>query len=258
MHPDTTQANFVSCSLMTTCIITDFSSPVAFSIVRRRYVQVVSAICVLSFIITQVSLLSWCRPTRIGNNSQCSTYHNHTIVSLVFSTLTTVLVLILPTPFIPTPRRFLLVILLVTGISTLVFGIIARYSILTSPASGTFLFYYAFETTFLIIFANLPFLTSLVSTTPAWIREFGRNISFSQDNVNLPLSPWPRSRRVSVQDIASPSPLASRLGSTVTVTSDRTERKQWSGSAPVTRPSSVKYSLDTISRRDSGRGWPLP
>lgn len=237
-------------------IITDLGSPVAFSTLWRRYIQVVTAICALSFLITQVSLLSWCQPTHL-NDSQCSTYHNHTIVSLTFNILTTVLVLILPTPFIPTPRRLLLAILMVTGISTLIFGILARYFILTAPTSPTYLFYYTCETTLLIVFANLPFLTSLiVSTTPARIREFSRNISFSCDRIHMPLSPWPRSRRVSVQDVGSSPSRASRLGSMTTVTSGGTERKDWSISAPVTRPGSVRYGMETLGRPDSGRVWP--
>ena len=244
---------------MIRCIVTDPRSPVASSILHRRYIQIVSATCALSFIITQISLLSWCQPTRIEDDSQCSTYHNHTIISLMFSTLTTVLVLIVPTPFIPTPRRFLLIILMIAGISTLVFGIIARYSILTAPEQRSYLFYYNLETTFVILFANLPFLTSLVvSTTPARIREFGRNLSFSRENVHLPLSPWPRSRRMSVQDIRSPPLRTTGFGSTATVTSGGTERKEWSASAPVTRPGSVKYEIETLRRPDSGRGWPLP
>ncbi|KAF2627447.1 hypothetical protein BU25DRAFT_469237 [Macroventuria anomochaeta] len=232
--------------------------PVASSILRRRYIQVVSAICALSFIITQISLLSWCQPTHL-DDSQCSTYHSHTIVSLTFSTLTTVIVLILPISFIPTPRRLLLAILLVTGVLTLIFGILARYFVLTEPTSRAYLFYYTYETTLLIVFANLPFLTSLVvSTTPARIRKFSRNISFSRDGVHMPLSPWPRSRRVSVQDIGSPPLRASRLGSTATVTSGGTERKDWSVSVPITRPGSVGSGTELLRRPDSGRGWPLP
>ncbi|KAF9700535.1 hypothetical protein EKO04_001836 [Ascochyta lentis] len=233
--------------------------PVASSILRRRYVQVVSAICILSFLITQISLLSWCQPAHMEDNPQCLTYHNHTIVSLTSTTLTTFFVLILPTPFIPTPRRFLLAILTVTGILTLTFGIFARYLVLTAPESGAYLFYYTSEPTLLIIFANLPFLTSLVvSTAPARIREFGRNISFSRDGGSMPLSPWPRSRRMSVQSLGTPRLGASRLGSTTTVVSGEPERKERTVSAPVTRPGSVKCSVETWERSSGGGGWPLP
>lgn len=219
--------------------------------------QFASVVCVLSFIITQVSLLSWCQPSDL-DDLQCFTYQSHTIVSLTFDILTTVLVLILPTPFIPTPRRFLLTILMVTGVLTLSFGILARCYILTAPTSQTHVFYYIYETTLLVVFANLPFLTSLfVSTTPARIREFSRNISFSRNGVHMPLSPWPRSSRMSVQDIGSPPSSVDRLGSTATVTSGGTDRKDWSASAPVTQPGSTKCGFETLGRPDSGRGWPL-
>ncbi|KAF1924194.1 uncharacterized protein M421DRAFT_296694 [Didymella exigua CBS 183.55] len=231
--------------------------PVAFNTLRRRYVQVVTTVCVLSFIITQVSLLSWCQPSDLSDQ-QCMTYRGHTIVSLAFDVLTTVLVLIMPTPFIPTPRRLLLAILMVAGIMTLIFGILARYYILAAPTSKTHVFYYIYETTLLVVFANLPFLTSLVvSTTPARIREFGRSISFARDGVHMLLSPWPRSSRMSVQDIGSPLQRVDRLGSTVTVTSGTLDRKEYSASTSVTRPGSAKCGSETLGRPDSGRGWPL-
>jgi hypothetical protein len=237
--------------------VTNADSPVAFSASRRRYVQVASVVCVLSFIITQVSLLSWC-PSGDVSDQQCMTYQSHTIVSLVFDILTTVLVLILPTPFIPTPRRLLLTILMIVGIMTLVFGILARYYILKKSTSQTHVFYYIYEATLLVVFANLPFLTSLVvSTTPARIREFSRNISFSRDGIHMPLSPWPRSSRMSVQDIGSPPMRADRFGSTATVMSGELDRKDCPASAPVTRPGSVKHGIDSVGRPDSGRGWPL-
>ncbi|KAF1355874.1 hypothetical protein EJ07DRAFT_131174 [Lizonia empirigonia] len=233
--------------------------PVASNLVQRRYVQVISAICVLSFTITQISLLSWCEWARQEGDSQCQTYHNYTIISLTFSTLTTFLVLILPTPLIPTPRCFLIAILMITGILTLVLSVLSRYSILAHPESKTYLFYYTTESTLLIVFANLPFLTSLVvSTAPARIREFGRNISFPRDGAYMPLSPWPRSRRMSVRDIEAHAIRKSRWGSTATVTSSGTERKEWTVSAPVTRPSSAKHGIETLERSNDGNGWPLP
>jgi hypothetical protein len=222
--------------------VTNADSPVAFSASRRRYVQVASVVCVLSYIITQVSLLSWC-PSGDVSDQQCMTYQSHTIVSLIFDILTTVLVLILPTPFIPTPRRLLLTILMIVGIMTLVFGILARYYILKKSTSQTHVFYYIYEATLLVVFANLPFLTSLVvSTTPARIREFSRNISFSRDGIHMPLSPPMR---------------ADRFGSTATVMSGELDRKDCPASAPVTRPGSVKHGIDSVGRPDSGRGWPL-
>lgn len=219
--------------------------------------QVVSMVCALSFIITQVSLLSWCQPSDL-RDQQCVTYQSHASVSLTFEILTTVLVLILPTPFIPTPRRLLLTILMITGMMTLVFGILARYYILMAPTSQAHVFYYIYETTLLVVFANLPFLTSLVvSTTPARIREFGRNISFSREGVHLTLSTWPRSRRMSVQDIVSPSARSDRPGSIAAGMGGGSDRKDWSASAPVTRPGSIKQGIDIKGRPDSARGWPL-
>jgi hypothetical protein len=238
-------------------LVTNANSPVAFSRSMRRYIQVVSVVCVLAFIITQVSLLSWCQPGDLSKQ-QCVAYQSHTIVSLTFNILTTVFVLILPTPFIPTPRRLLLTILMIVGIMTLIFGILARYHILKTPESKTHVFYYIYEATLLVVFANLPFLTSLVvPTTPARIREFSRNISFTRDGVHMPLSPWPRSSRMSVQDIGSLPWRVDRLGSTATVMRGGLDRKDWSTSAPVTRPGSVKYGVGSMGRPDSGRGWPL-
>lgn len=236
----------------------DPHSPVASSALRRRYVQIVSAICALSFLITQVSLLSWCQPAHL-NDPQCFTHHNHTIVSLTLSTITTTLVLIIPTPFIPTPRHLLLAILTITGILTLIFGVLAKYSILTAPTSQAYLFYYTSEITLLIIFANLPFLASLVvSTTPARIREFGRNISLSRDGTHMPLSPWPRSARLSVQDTEA-SPLGTSHWSGIAiVTTGGIDRREWTLSTPVTRPGSVKYGVEPLSRPDKGRSWLLP
>lgn len=243
--------------LLTALLVADARSSVAFSTLRRRCVQVVSVVCVLSFIIAQVSLLSWCPPDDLSDQ-QCVSYQNYAIVSLTFDILTTLLVVILPTPFIPTPRRLLLTILMITGVMTLIFGILARYYILKAPALQTHVLYYIYEATFLVVFANLPFLTSLVvSTTPARIREFSHNISFSRDGLHMSLSPWPRSNRVSVQDIGSPSVRVDRLGSTATVMSGTLDRKDWSASAPVARPGSIKNGIDFMGRPDSGKGWPL-
>lgn len=238
--------------------VTDRCSPIAFNPFRRRYIKATSVICALSFLVAQVSLLSWCQPTQLSA-SQCTTYHNHMIISLSLDTLTTLLVLILATPLIQTPRHCLLVILVVTGISILIVGVFARASILIAPASDTYLFYYNYEITLLIAFANLPFLTSLVvSTTPACIRDFSRNISFSREGVHMPLSPWPRSNRVSVQDISTPPARTSQFGSIVTITSGEMGRKDYAKFAPVTRPGSIEYSLNDMRHSDGERGWPLP
>ncbi|KAJ4990142.1 hypothetical protein SVAN01_04423 [Stagonosporopsis vannaccii] len=229
---------------------------VAFSIVRRRYVQAVSTVCVLSFIITQTSLLSLCHPTH-ADKVQCPAYYSYTIVSLTFSTLTIVLIMVIPIPFIPTPRRLLLGVLMVTSISIMILGILARYYILTAPESQTYLFYYVYEITLLIVFANLPFLTSLVVTsTPARLREFGRNLSLSCEAVHMPLSTWPRSRRVSVHDAKSPPLRMNPLSSMAKVISGGTEKRESTVFIPVVRPESAKSR--TGARPRSGEGWPLP
>lgn len=140
----------------------------------------------------------------------------------------TVLVLVIPIPLIPTPRRLLLTILMLTGISVLILVILARCYILTAPTTRTYLFHYTYENTLPIVFSNLLFLTSIVvTTTPDRLREFGRDFSFSRKAVHMPQSPWPRSRRVSVQCVDPPSLRLSRLGSsTVTFTSGGTVKEE--------------------------------
>ncbi|KAJ8111491.1 hypothetical protein OPT61_g5927 [Boeremia exigua] len=160
---------------------------------------------------------------------------------------------------IPTPRRFLLMILMVTGISTLTLGILAQFYILTKPTLRRYTIYCIYETTLLIIFANLPFLTSLVvTTTPARIREFSRNFSVSRDGTHMSLPPWPHSRQLSVQNIGVPSMRSSGMGSAATVTSGVTEKKEWMRATPVTRPENAKDGLSAVERPGSGKGWPLP
>lgn len=235
----------------------DLASPVAFSYLRRCYVQVVAAICALSFVITQIALLLGCHPA-LSNNPHCTTYHSYTIISLTFTTLTTIMVLVIPIPFIPTPRRLLLTLLMITGITILILGILGRFYILTAPTSRTYLFYYIYEITLLIVFANLPFLTSLVvTTTPARLREFGRRFSISREAVHLPLSSWPRSRRVSVLAVEAPPLRSSRLGSSITVTSGGTEKGESVVDGPVMRPASVRFEFGSGERPHSGKGWPL-
>lgn len=228
----------------------------ASSVLRRRYIQAVSTICALSFVVTQISLLSLCSPTR-SDKAQCSQYYSYTIVSLTCSTLTTILIVVVPIPLIPTPRRLLLSILMVTSISILILGILARYYVLTAPASQTYLFYYIYEITLLIIFANLPFLTSLVVTsTPARLREFGRNFSISREAVNMPLSPWPRSRRASVRDAKSPPLGNDRLSSTTTVISGGTDGRESAVFSSLMRPESAKSRAG--EKLQSREDWPLP
>jgi hypothetical protein len=89
--------------------------------------------------------------------------------------------MILPVPFIPTPRRLLLAILLLLSTLVLITGIAGRASILAYPSQSLYLYFYTTESSLGIFFANLPFLTSLV--TPSRIRHLSSQIA------------WPRSRR---------------------------------------------------------------
>lgn len=94
--------------------------------------------------------------------------------------------MLLPVPFIPTPRRLLLAILLLLGTLVLIASIVSRTLVLTNRVTSAYLSWYTTESTLSIIFANLPFLTSLVVTAaPARIRHFS-------------LGQWPRSRRGSL------------------------------------------------------------
>jgi hypothetical protein len=119
--------------------------------------------------------------------------------------------MLLAVPFIPTPRRILLAVLLLLGTLVLISGVLSRSSILHRPNSSTHLHWTTAESNLSIIFANLPFLTSLVVTAaPARIRQ----MSFSQ---------WPRSRRQSLKlDMAVAPNWSSRFGSTATTISEIT------------------------------------
>jgi hypothetical protein len=118
---------------------------------------------------------------------------------------TTLAVLIIPVPFIPTPRRFLLAILLILGSLTMVTGILGRFYIIAHPNSKIYLFLYTAETALLLLFANLPFLSSLVtSITQSRIRHISNSLSLSR---------WPRSYK------DTPPLRAQRLNSTATTMS---------------------------------------
>lgn len=164
------------------------------------------AYCILSYVTIQLLLPIWCNPapdywSPIPVNStnssillyvhtdtaaaQCSTYRNHSILTLAFSTTTTMTVLLLPIPFIPTPRKYLLCILALVGVLVLVAEILSRYYVLTQPTSPTYLQWYVAETTLTILFANIPFLSSIItSTTTSRVRHLSSTLS---------LSAWPRS-----------------------------------------------------------------
>lgn len=168
--------------------------------------------------------------------------------------------MLLPVPFIPTPRRLLLAILLLLGTLVLIAGIVSRALILTTPtrtiksSPASYLSWYTTESTLSIIFANLPFLMSLVVTAaPARIRHFS-------------LAQWPRSRRGSLSwdDNAGSRPelRTMRFNSTattiaeLTVTHNLAKGMQESGSGnagaeSTSRPMSPDR-IERCERRDSG------
>lgn len=101
--------------------------------------------------------------------------------------------MMLPVPFIPTPRRLLLAVLFIFGTMVFISGMVSRAAILKDVALPAYLHWYTAESTLSIIFANLPFLTSFfVATAPARLRHFSQNLRSSSQ---LALSQWPRSRR---------------------------------------------------------------
>jgi hypothetical protein len=115
---------------------------------------------------------------------QCTTYHSHSIVTLVLGALTTTTTLIVPIPMIPTPRKFLLAVMLFLGTFVLVSGILARFHAMSSPTSSKYLSWLVAETALTILFANLPFLIPLVTmTAPARVSQLSSTLSLSQ---------WPR------------------------------------------------------------------
>ncbi|KAF2703508.1 hypothetical protein K504DRAFT_392309 [Pleomassaria siparia CBS 279.74] len=184
--------------------------PVTTSRTERRYIAWISAYCLFSYLTIQVLLPFWCQPMRnywnpSSEDAQCSTYRNHSIATLALDLTATLAVLLVPVPFIPTPRKFLLAFLLFFGFVTLVIGVLGRYYVISQPASLTYLNWYTAQTAVIILFANLPFLSSLVTKTSA-----SRHRCMSN---NLALSQWP----VSYKD--TPPLRAQRLDSTATTVS---------------------------------------
>lgn len=159
----------------------------------------------------------WCQPTAeywslTTNNAECTSYHAHTALELAFNVPNTILVMLIPVAFIPTPRRVLLAILLLVGLIILVAGIVSRALILTTPSSLSYLYWTTTESSLSICFANLPFLTSFVTTAaPKRLRHISSHLAMSQ---------WPRSRRGSFEMCESGTVLStvrsSRVGSTAT------------------------------------------
>ena len=251
---------------------------------KRHILKGISAFCCISFLIVQISLIATCTPIDahwdltstnstfltplpflriLTHAAQCTTYHTQTAVTLAFNTPDIIFIMMLPVPFIPTPRRLLLAVLLLLGTLVLISGIISRASILAAPhpasSMQTYLQWSTAESTLSIIFANLPFLTSLVvATAPARIKNLSHNLRASS---HLALSQWPRSRQGSwaIQEEESmPPPLRpSRLGSAVTTTSelqspvDVKKATEWSGSKSSRGVHTENESLETLNPRHS-------
>ena len=163
---------------------------------------------------------------------QCTTYHNHAITTLTFGIITTVLVLMIPILFIPTPRTYLLFTLLFLGLGSLITDMYGHYRQLQNPSSAAYLPWCIAETTILIAYANLPFLSSLFSSTNA---ARYRHLS------SMTLPTWPHSskdsppradrHRPASTATRAPSPRSQRLDSTVSETDD-----SWNESTLMTVP----------------------
>ncbi|KAF1847206.1 uncharacterized protein K460DRAFT_55127 [Cucurbitaria berberidis CBS 394.84] len=241
--------------------------PVEKSPWRRRALKGISAFCGLSFLVVQISLIAWCQPIEAhwdlpSPNSQCTTYLSHTAITLAFNIPNTILIMMLPVPFIPTPRRLLLAILLILGMLVLTAGILSRSSILkaSNPSSSNpvFLRWYICESTLSLIFANIPFLTSLVvATAPARIRYISQHLRTSS---HLALIQWPRSRRGSWTCSTAGSydstrnipPLRmNRSGSTTTMISELPSPIDVEKGLPVWRLSEPATRKDLGATRDS-------
>jgi hypothetical protein len=188
--------------------------------------------------------------------------------------------MILPIAFIPTPRRILLFILLLLSTLVLASSAISRISILRHPNQQAYLPWYTAESTLSIVFANLPFLTSLVVTAaPARMRS---------------TLAWPRSRQESLVDVRTSQPPL-RTDSMMTSSStqctelvDVEKGEGWSGVersakedgvvceatsstdntvdgpalpsqllVPKTRLSGGLAEMGELSLQETGQGWPI-
>ncbi|CAI6341208.1 unnamed protein product [Periconia digitata] len=162
--------------------------PASTNKIQRRYFFCIAILCLISFIAIQGLLPVWCRPMHHYWNTtpiklQCATYRNHSITTLALGTFTTLALLLLPVPHIPTPRTFLLFTLLFLGTIGCITGVLGRYYVIKNHSSSKYLLWYVAETTTLIAYANMPFLSSLLSSSGASYRYVSQNS----------LSQWPRS-----------------------------------------------------------------
>lgn len=147
--------------------------------------------------------------TKLIFPAQCAWYTGHTVVALGPTILSTILTMIVPIPFISTPRRLLLALLILLGTLVLAAGIISKAIILIRPTSLIYLHWYTTESSLGIILSNLPFLTSLVvGVAPARIRNISQSLKSPSRTT---LGQWPRSRRESWVSHTLPSRRVSRL-----------------------------------------------
>ncbi|KAF1957712.1 hypothetical protein CC80DRAFT_32372 [Byssothecium circinans] len=211
--------------------------PASTSKKERRYFTYTAACCLVSFLLVQGLLPIWCYPMNRywindAANTSCTSYHNHAIATLALESFTTVLVLIIPIPFIPTPRIYLLFTLLFLGLATLVTEILGRYRIISNPSSPAYLHWYMAETVTLISYANLPFLNSLFNAA--------NNARFRHLS-NASLSSWPRSYK----DTPPPRAQRQRLNCMATIID--------SPSPP--RVQKMESTVSNMARLDAEDAW---
>ncbi|KAL5414951.1 hypothetical protein PMIN03_002909 [Paraphaeosphaeria minitans] len=152
---------------------------------KRRPLLYISIYCLTSYALTQALLPLWCPPTSnywnpSTQNKQCLTYYHHSILVLAADTTTIVPTFFFPIALIPTPRKALQASLFLLGTCVLGASILARYYALVQSRSSMYIHWYTAEVTLMILFANLPFLSSLFS-------KGGRDRMRS-----VALSSWPR------------------------------------------------------------------
>ncbi|KAF2736020.1 hypothetical protein EJ04DRAFT_176544 [Polyplosphaeria fusca] len=239
---------------------------------ERRYLLWLSVFCAVTYLLLQVLLPLWCIPVEgywnsVSSNTECATYHTQLIITLAFSLSTALAVFILPIPFIPTPRKLLLGLMVLLGIIILASGVLGRYHRLEDPSSTRYLVWYCAEAASSVYFANLPFLNSLfTSNSPACLRHMNSRLSLSRWPCSIRVQTTVRIERLSSNATAtrpcspddvggawseanvSPStPMAPILS--LRPSDPPPELEEW-----IMRPSTRGTDTDTWSRRPSTRG----
>ncbi|KAF2190122.1 hypothetical protein K469DRAFT_747361 [Zopfia rhizophila CBS 207.26] len=200
---------------------------------HHLFIHLVAAYCLLAFFLIQVLLLLWCLPVEdywvlAPKNTQCSSYHSHHITTLTLNLTTSLLVLIIPVPLIPTPRKLLLAILFVLGTLVLISSILSRYHGLTDSSSPTYLYWYVAEAAVSIYFANLPFLNQLL-THPISHRLSRLELHSRSHSSNPSLRQWPRALKPTCTINTS----AGRLNSTASTLVASNAEDGWSEGSPT-------------------------